>query len=251
MEYINSFLMKMSPGAHKVAYFSFHAIAFIMAILYIILHGKRYKLKRDLKILLIVIVGIMGASVQILYMIYEGLFGVHFRNLAHTFLLLGPLTWWFSFTSETPARRNLDIMGPMFLIAKGVSGLGCLFWGCCCGVPVDWGIYSYQRDTLVVPMQAFEFAAVLILVLLLNLYEKNHNYDGRGMVYGYSMFGYGIIRFLTDILKDNSKLVWNISVDGIFATLFIIAGLVDLIICSGKPHIKERKQKFERKHRNA
>lgn len=80
-----------------------------------------------------------------------------------TFVLGGAL-------QDLPIGHLLDATVPALLVGQAVGRLGCLFGGCCAGLPTRsrWGVWSSDRrvGTRRIPVQLMESAAAATLALL-------------------------------------------------------------------------------------
>jgi len=112
----------------------------------------------------------------------------------------------FSLLPAVFARKNrelyLDIIALEALLTTIVPKLVlCVRFGCCHGVPWEWGVYSRRLHTTVFPLQLFEFATGLVcfvLCVLYMLFAKSYR-PGRGV--SACMLAVFVPKFFWDFLR--------------------------------------------------
>lgn len=133
----------------------------------------------------------------------------------------------------------LDLVVVVFPIFHGLARLGCLNFGCCYGKPCShkalFKVSYHHPSSLPVrhghgvgvdrhPVQLYELT--LCLLLGFGLYQvigKVH----LGQVLALYMVGYGIIRFILEMVRDNSheRVMSGVSIWQMLSLLFIAAGV--------------------------
>ena len=123
-----------------------------------------------------------------------------------------------------------------FFISRPCHCIACLIAGCCYGIDVDWGLYSYNTGTTVLPLRAFEILILVSLFFVGNWFytHKKFQYDGQCAALGTIAFGAWI--FIFDIFCTTpSKIFFHLlSAVGISASMTFIAGIIMLFVFSKK-----------------
>lgn len=131
-----------------------------------------------------------------------------------------------------------DFIAPSACFVYGIARFGCMFPGCCYGIPCDWGVFSHAAQDIVFPVQLCEsLTAILlgIIAVLMNV-KKKYNCDAR--TYFIMLIPYGLSRFGWEFLADNEKVFLNISSLALHALLMSVVGAVMLIVL----HITDKKK---------
>ncbi|MBQ2905928.1 MAG: prolipoprotein diacylglyceryl transferase [Peptococcaceae bacterium] len=124
-----------------------------------------------------------------------------------------------------------DIAALAYLPARAINVIGCTVEGCCQGVPAEWGLYSAILRTNVVPVQLYESVAIFVIWSVLNLLYKHHRFSCNGKCAAYCLIFFGGLNVFTDIFTYiQPKLIYMLSVEGIFAFLTMVIGLIMLYI---------------------
>lgn len=91
-------------------------------------------------------------------------------------------------------RRTLDMLTPNIFMILLFGKLRCAWAGCCFGFPCNWGLHSPFLKTTVFPVQLFE-AATTLLILLICYKTKESAFFRRGMAYPLTAAFYCVARF--------------------------------------------------------
>jgi len=97
-----------------------------------------------------------------------------------------------------------DVVAPGLALGQAIGRIGCFFNGCCYGGPVSWGvIFPSLGDGIARhPVQLYESAGTLLLALGLTRLAP----QGKGgRVLGLYLVGYGVLRFLLEILRADDR----------------------------------------------
>ncbi len=105
-----------------------------------------------------------------------------------------------------------DIVAPALLLGLGVGRIGCFLNGCCYGHPTDvaWAV-TIQHDGRVEhvhPTQLYETIACVTMSVGLWAFWKHRRVDGQVLCLG--TMGYGIWRFINEILRGDDKIPSNL-----------------------------------------
>lgn len=94
----------------------------------------------------------------------------------------------------------LDVTVPALLLGQAVGRLGCLFGGCCAGLPTRsrWAVWSSDRrvGTRRIPVQLLESGAAGLLALATALIEWNGGPPWPGLVFVGGLAAYVVVRQL-------------------------------------------------------
>lgn len=127
-------------------------------------------------------------------------------------------------------RTVVDYIAPGCSLSQGIAHLGCSFAGCCYGFPAEKGIWNPQFETCLFPNQILEALAALLVFAVCALYARKRRYDSDGRVYPLFLILFGVTRFLLEFLRDNQKVIGNISILALHCVLMAVVGTVWLII---------------------
>lgn len=223
---INQFLRDLSVEQRLFLYDSFSGV--MGATFFVSLHliMRKYKLKKALYIKIVVsyVIAFLSAIniCPLLYKLTDGAIpaiNLGVASLPFLFILL-----LLSCILKIPLKLCTDISVPVFILGRGFGVLGCLFVGCCHGAAVSWGLYSHQAGETVIPTAIADAILSWIIVAHLLGAAKKADYTATGTVAAKGLFLFGVLRFVVDILRDNRKLFWMITAEGICGILYVLAG---------------------------
>ncbi len=84
--------------------------------------------------------------------------------------------------AKVSIRNTLDMLTPSIFLILLFGKLRCTWTGCCFGFPCSWGIYNKFVKGTTFPVQLFE-AATTLLILIICYYIKQSSFFRRGMAY--------------------------------------------------------------------
>lgn len=137
------------------------------------------------------------------------------------------------YSLRVPVLLSLDAAVPAYILGRGLAITGCIFYGCCYGHPVSWGIYSAVTETCVFPAVILDVAASCCIVIYLIVLAGKQDYTGNGAVAAIGMILFGVLRIIVDILRYNQKLVFLLTTEGFFGIAYVTAGCL-LLRCVNK-----------------
>ncbi|NIA15796.1 MAG: hypothetical protein GWP08_17155 [Nitrospiraceae bacterium] len=104
----------------------------------------------------------------------------------------------FAAITRQPVLRYADVFAPAILVGGAVARLGCVFTGCCRGVPVapDWlfGVAVLR------PWPVYDLAALLLTFYLVQVRRRASG--PAGMTTGLALLVYGLLRFPLEFARD-------------------------------------------------
>ena len=122
----------------------------------------------------------------------------------------------------------MDMAAPAIPLFHFWARLGCLFAGCCYGIPWHWGVVMQDSPKVIrFPVQFFESVCNLIIFISILLVERRHGtYEGNLRRY---LLSYAICRFVLEFFRgDTVRGIWPIGM----STAQIISLLIVLAIVS-------------------
>ena len=145
----------------------------------------------------------------------------------------------------------LDYMAPSLVIWHIIGQSVCPFFGCCAGIPCEWGIWNPLLDSMVFPVQwLISFTALLVLLVMFR-YAKKRRYDGSGRVYPLMLIMLGGIRFFLEFLKDAPKNIFGLTELSLHALFMVLVGTVWYLTLEEIRLEKERAGLRQGKHKNS
>lgn len=136
-------------------------------------------------------------------------------------------------------RLISDIFAPGAFLILGCSKIGCAVYGCCYGIPWEYGVPSPFENHLCFPVQALESVLCFALFGIVYLaYTKNRL--GKGTAYPVSLILYGVVRFLAEYLRfypeDHRTYFLGVSFWQLISVITVISGILWLLLVKyGKP----------------
>ena len=125
---------------------------------------------------------------------------------------------------RVPILFSLDISIPAYILGRGLAITGCIFVGCCHGFPVSWGIYSGLVQMPTFPAVIIDIVISCCIVVYLVLLSRKLNFSGDGIVAAKGMALFGMLRIVVDILRDNEKLFFLLTTEGLFGIAYVVSG---------------------------
>lgn len=111
----------------------------------------------------------------------------------------------------TKLTELLDLVVPGVALGQAIGRIGCLLSGCCYGMETSgtWGFATRFAPGLRHPYPLYESVADFLLFLTLIALAKRIRVSG-GLFLVYA-FGYSVIRFFLEFVRDNSAYVLGLS----------------------------------------
>ena len=97
----------------------------------------------------------------------------------------------------------MDVCAPGVYVLLGTAKLGCFAYGCCYGVPCEWGSFNRFTGEKVFPVQLLETALYYCLAAALYRYVAKSAPKKRlpGAAYPVGLILYGVMRFFVQFLR--------------------------------------------------
>lgn len=207
----------------------FFVLGFVAVFLFYLWRGRYFGVSAIRSVLLVLIVyPSVVLWMFILYWIETGSFGGN--NIVRCFVYM-PL---FAIPAAKILKLNwkqaCDMLAPATCVVHSVSHWGCIFAGCCHGVPTSKGLYNVATGKTCFPSQPLEAitAALIVLFLLWREKKNNHQVDGLSMPIMLMMFG--STRFIWEFFRDNEKIWIGCSSLAFHALFMALVGLIMYVV---------------------
>lgn len=132
-------------------------------------------------------------------------------------------TWRYLRRRRINFLQGADQVVPFIALGHAVGRIGCFANGCCYGLPTSawFGVQFPSLPARVVPTQLLESAALVGLYLALRALQTAVPHRRPGVLFGWYLIGYALIRGVVECWRANQPMVW----DGITLHQAISAGL--------------------------
>ena len=235
MGILNSLIMSinMSLGGKDNLYRGFYILGFLTIFVFNVFYAKKFDIKKGKALLVTVLSYALIFAWAFVLAWVESLFtdwGHH--NAVRVYIWMPALLFVMSKPVSVDWKKLCDFIAPSACIVYGIARLGCLFPGCCYGIPVEWGewgIYSKEAQTVVFPVQFCEAVTALALAGFAIYMNKRKKYVADSKTYFIMLIPYGLSRFIWEFFADNEKVLGNISSLALHALLMSVVGAVMLL----------------------
>lgn len=220
-------------------YLTFYVLGFLTIFVFNTFYGKKFNIKPSKGLLLTVSSYLLIFAWAYVLSWLESLFtdwGHH--NAVRVYIWMPLLLFLLAKPMRLKWRTCCDYIAPSACIVYGIARLGCLFPGCCYGIPCEWGIFSNAAQAVVFPVQLCEALTALLLAGITLIMNKKKNYVSDARTYFIMLIPYGLTRFGWEFLADNEKVFLNISSLALHAFLMSAVGAIMLVVL----HYKDKKQ---------
>lgn len=240
MGILNSLIMSinMSIGDKVNLYRGFYVLGFLTIFVFNVFYAKKFDIKKGRALVVTVLSYALIFAWAFVLAWVESLFtdwGHH--NAVRVYIWMPALLFVMSKPVAIDWKKLCDFIAPSACIVYGIARLGCLFPGCCYGIPVEWGewgIYSQEAQAMVFPVQFCEAVTALVLAGFAMYMNKRKKYVADSRSYFIMLIPYGLSRFIWEFFADNEKVLGNISSLALHALLMSVVGAVMLLILHWK-----------------
>ena len=149
----------------------------------------------------------------------------------------------FLIIEKSDVLRILDLLTSGIYITLTCAKFGCFLDGCCMGIPSEFGFYNPYVKTTVFPVQLFETASMIIMLIITQTYLKKGKNVPTGFAYPLTSAVYCIIRFGWEYMRYYETQQMRRAVLGMTfwqswcAAVFIISVIIMAVL-----KIKQKKQ---------
>ena len=246
MGMLNSLIMYINAtiGGKVNLYRGFYILGFLTIFVFNTLYAKKFEIKKSKGLFVTILSYLLIFAWAFVLAWVESIFtdwGHH--NAVRVYIWMPALLFVLSKPISIDWKKLCDFIAPSACIVYGIARLGCLFPGCCYGVPVEWGawgIYSQEAQQIVFPVQFCEAMTAFVLAGLAMYMNKKKKYVADSRSYFIMLVPYGLTRFFWEFLADNEKVFMNISSLALHALLMSVVGVVMLVVLHHKDVIAKQ-----------
>ncbi len=132
-----------------------------------------------------------------------------------------------------------DLYSRPVALGMGIGRLGCLLAGCCYGQLTDgsWGCATDYAPGLRHPSQLYEAALLGLLFVFLSWYMTRPR--RRGRMFALLLTGYGIARFLGEVMRESERSVLGLSLAQLVSIGLLLIGLIMWRALSHSPPVEQ------------
>lgn len=223
---MNDYLMQLSLDARQQLYGLLGNLQYPAFVGMLLLASVKYRVPVKHKVILWIAFTVSslwgGNLVPVLNELTHGI--VPAPNMGVAFGIVMVILAAIVYSFHVPVLLSLDAAVPAYILGRGLAITGCIFFGCCRGYPVAWGIYSAVAETCVFPTVILDSVVSCCIVIYLVGLAKKQNHSGNGTVAAMGMLLFGLLRVLVDVLRDNHKRFLLLTAEGLFGIAYIVAG---------------------------
>jgi len=241
---MNEFLFNIAEaGLSKTFYDIFFALGFVSVMSGLIWFGKKLEFPlKKVAITVLIVYPIVVLWMFIMFWIESGFEVWGGNNIVRIFIYVPLIGLPVAKFLELDKKKMLSLLSFGPLLVHGISHFGCVFFGCCSGYPVSWGIYNPVYKDFRFPNQPLEAIGAVAIVIYLFVRAKKRNYIPDGLEYPVMLVLFGSSRFLFEFLRSDEKLIFGCSNLSIHALFMFIVGVIWIVILKRKS--KERLKIF-------
>lgn len=241
-------MMAENAGLSATVYEAWNIVNLTVVAVFCLIYRKRYGFNRVQALLIPVLEYLFGY----LFILLLGWAAMGFRyfgtnNIVKGFCffpLIGVLVArWF----KVDWKRMMDYCAPGFPLLQCVAHIACNFAGCCCGYPMEHGVWNPVWNQYLFPIQLLESLVSLLIFIACLIYARKQKYSGSGKVYPFFLITFGATRFCLEFLRCNTKLFWGISDLALWALLMVIVGIVWYAVLKSKVKAENKKNPKKKK----
>lgn len=227
MSMFNGFLQSLSEGQASILYYVFVGLGILSYIPYFYFIAKQIDTSRRERNILLIVYPILCALVPLISVGSEN-GGVCFRStgsgVLSGFLFGGSI----AYLLGVSVNRCWNVIMPLIIGSRSILAIGCTFSGCCHGIPVKWGIYSRIAETTVFPCNQIESLLGILMCIICLGYLKKSCFSSTSQIGAAVLIPFGIMRFFSDMYRDNRKIFATLSFDGCVAIAMVVLGILAL-----------------------
>lgn len=221
-------------GIASKMYWSCYIVGFITIFIFNGFYAKKYNISA-LKAVAFSIVSyaLIFAWAYVLAWVINGFEWGH-HNAIRVYVWMPVVLWLVGKLFRIKWSTACEFIAPSACLVYAISRLGCVFAGCCYGIPASWGIFSTAAGYNCFPVQLWQSIASFIIFGITLYLAKRKNYTIDQKLYPQMLIMYGGARFLLDFMQDNEKLFSGVSELALWGLLCVIIGFAWLAIIRNK-----------------
>lgn len=226
-------------GLGKTFYDLFFALGFVSVMLGLIWFGKKLEIPlKKVAITVLIVYPVVVLWMFIMCWMETGFTTFGGNNIVRIFVYVPLAGLPVARMLKIDDKKTLSLLSFAPLFVHGVSHLGCIFFGCCHGYPMENGIYNPFYQDYRFPIQPIEALAAIAIVVYLFWRAKRRNYIPDGLEYPIMLILFGSTRFVFEFFRDNYKMIWGISNLAFHALFMFVVGVIWIIVVK----VREKKQ---------
>ena len=110
---------------------------------------------------------------------------------------------------KVDVMNMLDFITPAFPLFHFFARIGCIFAGCCYGIPCSWGVVMQGETIVRFPVQFFESLCNLLIFVWLEIFNRKTKSNKHN--FAIYMCSYAVCRFGLEFFRgDTVRGIWNI-----------------------------------------
>lgn len=154
----------------------------------------------------------------------------YYNNVGRTFVLVPISAILLAGAVKEKTQKLLCIFAVAQPMIWGLASIPCLFAGCCDGLPCEWGLYNAYLNETLFPTQLVNAICLVSIAVYLMHRTKKRRYIADGKEYPIALVLIGTVRFATEFLMNNKKIVFGLSSLSFDALVMCFVGAVWLIV---------------------
>ena len=227
-------------GIDNDLYRACYILAFLTIFIFNGFYGKKYQIKPvKSTVFSIVSYCVIYLWAYILAWVANGFQWGH-HNAIRVYIWMPAVLWLMGKLFQIEWKKACDYITPSTCIVYGIARLGCLFPGCCYGIPTRIGIYSCSAGHVCFPVQLCESVTALLIAAVILVIAGKRKYKVVGDLYPMMLVMYGAGRFVWEFFADNTKIIFGMSELAIWALATFVLGAIWLILFHTKDQNKTR-----------
>lgn len=225
-------------GLSDVAYFVIQILALILSHFFAAKFGKEMGLTTKRALIAVAMeVAVVYIEMALLCVVVDSIVPKHipvlnsyYNNVGRTFVLV-PVSAW---AVSKIRKENFCKLCALYAFAQpmiwGLASLACLISGCCHGYKWEWGIYNIGWQTYVFPTQLLNAAGLVSIAIYMRHKIRARNYVVNGREYPIALILIGSLRFVTEFLMNNDKIILGLSSLSFDSLVMVLCGIAALLI---------------------
>ena len=210
---------------NPVMYYMFHVFGFIATVIYTLIIYKKFKFPLWRAVCFIITVFPIAYAFMWFQFWVESGFTKWGNNIVRTFIWVPFIGLPFAKLYKIDYHKAIELLAPIPCIIHGVAHFGCIFEGCCCGYPWEYGIWNPTTLDYRFPNQPIEALVAVGIAVFTIWWIAKHGFSGKSKAYALMLILFGSTRFILEFFRDNEKLVMGISGLAMHALLMLALGL--------------------------
>ena len=152
-----------------------------------------------------------------------------------------------------PWRNVMDTMAPGGFIILTCAKFGCFIYGCCPGLPCEFGLYNPVFDMVMFPSQIFETVSMCLVVAFCFWYGLKYKNRVDGKAYPYTIMLYSVIRFGWEFVRyydveEMRHMLFGLTFWQLWCIVTFFEGLIWLLIMK-VPSLSQKEERFYEWHK--